>query len=162
MDRRTVLLLALLGLLVAALFGLSVAVDPGEGPIEPGEAGGIQLLDGILAHVPGLGRSLDPDEVSAAPAACFGAGRFEADTVAGPCRLTVPDGVDRLALDGVSPGCIVAVTGQDDVADHELDAGDPGDAGDGGELRVALSGNGATVELRARGPGARCEARLVD
>lgn len=158
MSRRRVALLVTSGLLVVALFGLSVAVAPGDGPVRPEEAGGLQLVDRLLARVPGLSRSLGPDDVTTEPPGCFDDGRFRAGSALVPCRLLVPTDVDRLVVGDLSPGCRLEVTGQEDVLDHVLG---PGDAGDDGQLRIALSGAGATVLFQAPSTDRPCSAALV-
>lgn len=140
MDGKQLLLAALVGLLVLALWFFSVAAGNDRGgEADPDQAGGLELLEDLIAAVPGVGRSLRADDIDAD---CFADGRFTVRELAG-CSFEVADGIDRGALRIESGSCSVSIRDQDDTPNQRIK---PTQAREG-VIRLALDGTGATVTV---------------
>lgn len=137
------LLLGLLGALVVALFALSVGVSSDRGRADPKDAAGIEWLDGLLGRVPGIGREIEPDEIEP-DSDCFDGRRFLLDDTTRVCSFEVPPDVDRVVLRLRQDRCEVDIGAQPGVGGQHLDLSD---ANDDGELRLGLTGDGATIRL---------------
>lgn len=156
MDKRTVLLLALLGALVVALFALSVGVSSDSGRTDPERAGGIEGLEGLLDEMPGIGREIDPSTIET-DHDCFDGHRFLLDDATRTCSFAIPPDVDRVVLRLRHDVCEVDVGAQPGVAGQHLDLSD---ANNDGELRLGLTGDGVTVGLSMPFDATRCEIEL--
>lgn len=143
MDRRTALLLGLLGALVVGLFFLGVGLSSGDGRVDPNDAGGVEFLDSFLGGLPGVGRSIDPESIET-DNDCFDGRVFRLDGAVPTCSFDIPADVQRVVLELRDPSCSIEVGSQPGVATQRLDAGD---ADDNGALRLGLTGDGATVRM---------------
>lgn len=157
MDKRTALLLGLLGALVVALFFLGVGLSSDDGRTDAENAGGVAGLDGFLGALPGLGRSIDPDDI-VTDDDCFDGRRFRLDDGTPTCTFDIPADVDRVVLRLRDAGCEVDVGAQPGVSSQHMDASDTNDEG---ELRLGLTGDGATVGLSMSFGTSRCLIELV-
>lgn len=146
MDRKQVIVAALLGALVLAVFFLGVAISGDKGEdADTDDVGGVKFLDGLIARIPGIGQELDAVDVSAP---CLVDGVLVLVDGLETCSFAIADGIDRGALRYVSGGCTVRITGQEDTFDQRIR---PGDANDDGVIRLGLDGSGAIVTLQ-QGP----------
>lgn len=157
MERRQIVLLALIGALVVAFYvlGLGVAARQPD-RADPDDAGGIEAIDAGVGAVPGIGSALTADQVDTG---CFSDGTFQvAGGAAGGCGFAVPEGVDRVELQFLAGNCTIEVSGQADVIDHDVDRGDFDADGLG---RLAIAGNGAVVRLLPGAAAGGCTVRLL-
>lgn len=150
MNSRTAVLLGLVGLLVIALFLLSVELGSGGGRADPEDAGGLETVGDALGGLPGLGTDLEADAVDAD---CFDGRRFAVTLT--PCVFTVAGGVDRIRLGLVAGPCRIVVA-QGDAVPQRLDSSRHFRRG---RVDVRLTGEPATVSISAPTP-AGCVLQL--
>jgi hypothetical protein len=156
-ERRQVVLLALIGALVVALYVLGLGVGAGQSDrADPSDAGGIEAIDAGVGAVPGIGSALTADQVDTG---CFSGDTFQVvGGAAGGCGFAVPEGVDRVDLQFLAGNCTIEVSGQADVIDHDVDRSDFDADGRG---RLAIAGDGAVVRLLPGTGAGGCTLRLI-
>lgn len=155
MNRRSVVLLALVGALVVALFllGVAAAADDG-GRADPDDSPVLDRVHGILGGLPGLGRDLTTDDL--ASVACRDGDRLVVD--AGGCRILVEPEVDRVRLQRIAGSCRLVVVQQGELT-QRLDDGDlPADE----PTSIALVEQQARIDVVAAELGGSCVLRVVD
>lgn len=158
MSPKGLLILGMVGLLILALWGLSVAAGPSDDSVDPENTSFVGGIEKTLGGLPGIGRKLDPESIETRPD-CFADGAFVLDDDVRNCRLNVPPDVDRLTLGNIGPGCFVEVSRQEGAIDHTVDRGD---ANDDGEVRISLTGDGARLDFSAFPLDTTCRITLVD
>ncbi len=141
MNGRTALLLGLLGLLVVALFLLSVGLSAGGGRADPEDSGGIESIGDVVGGLPGLVTELEASDVQAG---CFDGRQFVAGLA--PCVFAVSEDIDRIRLGLVAGPCLVVVE-QDDAVAQRLDSGRHFRDG---RADVALTGTPGVVSISAQ------------
>ena len=85
MDKQKAILLGLLAVLDVGLYFISVGIGSGGGKADPENSGGIEGLDGFLGGLPGLGNSLDPEDIDP-NRDCFDGETFKLTDSLSSCR----------------------------------------------------------------------------
>lgn len=159
MPPKAILILAMVALLIVAVWGLSIAAGPSEDSIDPENTGFVNGIEKTLGALPGVGQTIDPDSIRTSPD-CFRGNSFVLDERIQSCRLLIPADVDRMTLANLEPGCSIEISDQPGAIDHTVDRSD---ANDDGEVRISLTGDGARLDFRLDFPGGTtCRIALAD
>jgi hypothetical protein len=153
-SRRSVVLLALVGALVLALFLLGVAAADDGGRADPDDAPLLDGVHGFLGGLPGLGRDLTTDDLTGV--ACLDGDRLVVDD--GGCRIAVEAEVDRVRVQRVAGSCRLVVA-QEGALTQRLD---DGDLATGEETSIALVDERGRIDVLAAQLDGSCVLRLVD
>lgn len=116
--KREHVIIALVILIVVALFLLPLAVGGRDGRANPEDSGGIEALQGALSNLPGFGTPLDAQDVRTS---CFDrtTQTFTGPVLPNVCSFDVPEGIDVVPLRVIEGSCSIRISRQPDTFDQK-------------------------------------------